>query len=54
MKEREGTMQAYHLDDFRIGEGVKEEVNMVSQFQHVYEVVMISCGHLHQTHKPLE
>ena len=31
-REREGTMQAYHLDDFRIGEGVKEEVNMVSQF----------------------
>ena len=30
--EGEGTMQVHHLDDFRIGEGVKEEVNVVSQF----------------------
>ena len=27
---------------------------MVPQFQHVYEVVVVSRGHLHQTDEPLE
>ena len=56
MEEEEGhTTEVYmYLHDAGVGEGVLEEVHMVPQLQHVYEVVMVPCGHLHQTEEPLE
>ena len=41
-----GAEHAY-LHNIRVGEGVKENIHVVPQFQSIDDVIMVSCGHLH-------
>lgn len=45
---REGAGSGCYLDNVRVGEGVEQDVHVVSHLQGVHQVVMVTGGDLHE------